>query len=52
MSSKNRFWSNSFKKSLLLRCMLFVVDFVLLAGTNSVLVIWGHLGINTAFRFS
>ena len=30
----------------------FVVDFVLLGGTNSVLVIWGHLGINTVFRFS
>ena len=31
--------------------MSFVVDFVLLGGTNLVLVIWGHLGINTVFRF-
>ena len=32
---------NNFKKSLLLRCLSFVVDFVLLGGTNSFLVIWG-----------
>ena len=33
------FNGNSFKKSLLLRRMSFVIDLVLLAGTNSVLVI-------------
>ena len=41
MVTKNRFWNISFKKSLLSRGMSVVVDFVLLGGTNSVLVIWG-----------
>ena len=33
-------YSNNFKKSLLLWCISLVVDFVLLGGTNSVLVIY------------